>query len=192
MKGKILLKALELLYDGAMTQVDFFGAVLTACYGAGSSRIEYEYQKLKRISEAKKSETEIVKDRKRRLTIFISKMKHDGLIEKSENNKFIISDKGVDKLGKLRNSLPTRFYKKKTGSSGPIIISFDIPEGLRRKRNWHREVIKNLGFEMVHKSVWIGKVKIPKEFILDLERLRILEFIEIFEVSKTGSLKRLT
>ena len=122
MKGKILQKALEFLYDGALTQVDFFSAVLSAGYGASSSRIEYEYQKRRRISEAKKSKTEILKDRKRRLTIFISKMKHDGLIEKSEGNKFTISSKGIDKLGKLKDNLPARFYTKKAGQSTPVII----------------------------------------------------------------------
>jgi len=191
-KGKILLKTLELLCDGAMTQADFFGAVLAAGYGAGSSSIEYEYQKRRRISEAKKSKTEILKDRKRRLVIFISKMKHDGFIEKSENNKFTISNKGIDKLNKLKNSLPARFYEKEAEQSGPVIISFDIPERLRRKRNWLREVIKNLGFEMIHQSVWAGKGKIPLDFITDLENLKILEFVEIFKISKTGSLKQIT
>ncbi|MFA4975258.1 MAG: hypothetical protein WC839_02720 [Candidatus Paceibacterota bacterium] len=191
MKGKILLKALELLYNGTMTQVDFFGAVLVAGYGAGSSKIEYEYQKRRRISEAKKSQVEILKDRKRRLTIFISKMKHDGLIENSENNKFTISSKGIDKLSKLRNNLPTRFYEKKIEESSSIIISFDIPERLRRKRNWLREVIKNFGFKMVHQSVWVGKGKIPADFIKDLENLKILEFVEIFEISKLGSLNKI-
>lgn len=191
MKGKILLKALELLCDGAIAQLDFFNAVLFAGYGASSNRIEYEYQKRRRVSESKKSTEEILKDRKRRLTIFISKMKHDGLIEKLKDDQFAISSKGMDKLNKLRNNLPPRFYKQKTSQGCPIIVSFDIPERLRRKRNWLREVIRNLGFKMIHQSVWVGKGKIPLDFIRDLENLKILEFVEIFEISKTGSLKKL-
>lgn len=191
MRGKILLKALELLYDGAMTQVDFFAAVLSAGYGASASRIEYEYQNHRRISESKKFRGENIKDRKRRLSIFISKMKHDGLIKELNDNKFIISDMGKGKLGQLKNNLPSRYYNSEIGKNNLVIISFDVPEKLRRKRDWLREVIRNLGFEMIHKSVWIGKVKIPKEFILDLEDLKILEFVEIFEISKTGSLKKI-
>jgi len=186
-----LFKALEFLYDGAMTQVDFFGAVLAAGYGAGSSQIEYEYQKRKRISEAKKSRAEMLKDRKRRLAVFISKMKHDGLIEESENNRFTISSKGINKFSKLRNNLPARYYSKKTGQGSPIIISFDVPEKFRRKRDWLREVIRNLGFKMVHQSVWVGKGKVPVDFIKDLENLKILEFVEIFEISKAGSLNKI-
>lgn len=190
MSGKILLKALELLYDGAMTQVDFFGAVLSAGYGAGSSKIDYEYQQLRKSRKDREFQARIVEDRKNKLRAYISKMKHDGLIKES-NNKFTISDKGKVKLGKLRNSLPERHYNSDT-QINPIIISFDIPERFRRKRDWLREVVKNLGFKMVHQSVWIGNVKIPKDFIFDLENLKILEFIEIFEISRTGSLKKLT
>ncbi len=187
-----MIKALEFLYDGAMDQVDFFGAVLSAGYGASSSQIEYEYQKRRRILEFKKSRAEILKDRKRRLVIFISKMKHDGLIEMSGNSRFTISKKGIAKLGKLKNSLPTRYYEVKVGQGSPVIISFDIPERLRRKRDWLREVVKNLGFKMIHKSVWVGRGKIPEDFIKDLEDLKILEFVEIFEVNKTGSLNQIT
>lgn len=192
MKGKILLKALELLRDGAMTQADFFSAVLVAGYGASSSRIEYEYQKRKRISEAKKFQADIIKERKRRLAVFVSKMKHDGLIKEFNDDKFVISGKGREKISKLKDNLPARYYENKSNQSNPVIISFDIPERLRRKRNWLREVIRNLGFKMIHQSVWVGKVKIPKNFITDMEDLKILEFIEIFEIKKTGSLNKLT
>jgi hypothetical protein len=192
MKGKILRKALDLLKEGAMNQVDFFSAVLSAGYGANSGRIEYEYQKLKRISKDRKSKIDIEKNSKRRLMVFISKMKHDGLIEESGDNKIKISSKGMDKLGKLRNNLPARYYKKEAGQGNHIIISFDIPERLRRKRDWLREVVRNLGFRMIHKSVWLGKGKIPELFLADLESLKILEFVEIFEISKSGSLKKIS
>ena len=42
---------------------------------------------------------------------------------------------------------------------------------------------------MVHQSVWVGKTKIPETLILDLENLHILEYVEIFEISKNGTLK---
>ncbi len=190
MRGKILLKALEFLCEEAMNQVDFFDAVLAAGYGASSSRINYEYNARRRISEDRKAKIEVFQKSKRRLTIFISKMKRDGLIE-TGNNQFKISGKGIDKLGKLRNNLPGRFYER-NHKGNSVIISFDIPERLRRKRNWLREVIKNLGFRMIHQSVWMGKGKIPKDFIDDLGRLEILEFIEIFEISRAGSLKKIT
>lgn len=189
MRGKILSKALEILRDGAVLQADFFIAVLRAGYGASMSKIDYEYRKQQRISATKKFQRENLKASERRLRVFISKMKHDGLIHESDNN-FIISQKGKERLEKLQNNLPNRHYQK-SKNSNQIIISFDIPEKFRRKRDWLREVVRNLGFKMVHQSVWMGKTTIPKDFIFDLENLKILEFVEIFEISKTGSLKKL-
>ncbi len=173
-----------------MNQVDFFSAVLAAGYGANSGRIEYEYQKIRRSSLSKSIKINTLKNSERRLAVFISKMKHDGLIE-ADKDKFKISDKGKSKLGMLRNSLPGRFYER-TEEGNAVIISFDIPERLRRKRNWLREVIRNFGFQMIHQSVWMGKGGVPKDFIEDLENLKILEFVEIFEVSKQGSLRKVT
>ena len=189
MKGEILLKILEVLHDTAMSQVDFFAAVLASGYGASSGRIEYEYQKRQKISKDKEFKERNVVERRKRLAVFVSKMKHDGLIKELENEKFTISSKGEKKLIELKHGLPGRHYEKVNQNSS-IIISFDIPEKLRRKRNWLREVLRNLGFEMIHQSVWVGKVKIPKEFIIDLENLKILEYVEIFEISKTGTLKK--
>ena len=94
------------------------------------------------------------------------------------------------KLTQLKNKLPTRHYGK-TNQNKLVIISFDIPEKFRRKRDWLREVIRNLGYKMIHQSVWIGKTGIPKQFILDLEEMNILEYVEVFEINKRGSLKKL-
>lgn len=188
MKGRILLKALEILKEGVTNQIDFFEAVLASGYGANMGKIDYEYEKIQRAREKAGHNERTIKERKRRLQIFISKMKHDGLItEIDKNRKMKISKEGIQKLNDIKNRLPDRHYKKEKDSK-LTIVSFDVPERLRRKRNWLREVLKNLGFSMIHQSVWVGKIKIPQEMIGDLEDLKILEFVEIFEISKRGSL----
>jgi len=40
--------------------------------------------------------------------------------------------------------------------------------------------------------MWIGKFKIPQAFLNDIEELELAEAVEIFEVGKHGSLRRLT
>jgi len=192
MKGEILLKALEIIEDVALSQIDFLEAVLASGYGAGMNKIDHEYKKRRRIYEDEKYRKQDLENRKRRLRVFISKMKHDGLIDESkkESNKFKISYKGKSKLKQLKSGLPGRHYETKE-QYNPVIISFDIPERFRPKRDWLREVIRNLGFKMIHQSVWIGKIKIPKDMIMDMEDLKILEYVEIFEVGQTGTLKKL-
>jgi len=192
MRGKILLSILESLYDQALSQVDFFEAVLASGYGASMGKIDYEHNKRQSAREHEIFRKLKLKERKRRLEKFIYKMKRDGLIEKvgKNGNKFKISKEGKLKLKHLKDALPERYYELEN-KVNLAIISFDIPEKFRRKRDWLREVIRNLGFEMVHKSVWIGKRKIPKKMVLDLERLGILEFVEIFEISKTGTIEKI-
>ena len=192
MKGEIIIKVLELLEDGAMNSADFLNAILVSGYGASMSKIEYEYQKCRRISTSQKLHSKELMLKRERLQKFLSKLKRDGLIKEisGKYSQFSISSSGKAKLAKLKSDFPKRYYEKEIHSC-PVIISFDIPEKLRRKRDWFREVIKNLGFRMVHQSVWIGKIKIPKQLIFDLETMNILEYIEIFEISKTGSLKKI-
>mgnify|MGYP001594953157 CR=1 FL=1 len=189
MRGRILLHVLELLKEGITTQVDFFEAVLGSGYGASMGKVDYEFKKIRRAREKEEYVKQELKERRRRLQLFVSKMKQDGFI-KEINEKIKISEKGKRKIKELKAKLPEKHYPK--GDTNKMtIISFDIPEKLRRKRNWLREVIKNLDFKMVHQSVWVGKTKIPKEMINALEDLKILEFVEIFEISKQGTLRKI-
>ena len=188
-----MFKILELLEDRTIDSVDFFTAILVSGYGASMNKIEYEYQKRRRLSSVQKLKYKDLIVKKERLQKFLSKLKHDGLIYETKgiNSKFSISNKGKAKLIQLKSSLPSKYYEK-VSQDRLIIISFDIPEKLRGKRDWLREVIKNLGFKMIHQSVWIGKTKIPKQFVLDLGEMNILKCVEIFEISKTGSLKKVS
>ena len=192
-RGQILIKILELLREQAMSQVDFFSAVLVSGYGASAGQIEYEYQKRRKFASQKELQVEDFKDKKLRLQKFLSKLKHDGLIKETEgaDSCFTISSRGRAKLAGLKKKFQNKHYEVKDKQPHQIIISFDIPEKLRRKRDWLREVIQNLGFKMVHKSVWVGNIKLPEQLIFDLERVNILEFIEIFEVTKTGTLRKI-
>lgn len=187
-----MIKILELLKDKAIDNADFLSAILASGYGASMSKIEYKYKKYQRVSQEQKKQLKDLMAKRERLQKFLSKLKHDGLINETsdQNSKFYISSKGKAKLTQLKNKLPEKHYKTQTQDQ-PVIISFDIPEKLRKKRSWLREALKNLGFEMVHQSVWVGKIKIPKQFILDLGEMDILEYIEIFEINKTGSLNRI-
>ena len=184
------MKALEILKDCALNQADFFEAVLASGYGAGMGKIDYEYAKRQHARENRFWRERELEERRKRLRNFLYQMKHDGLIEETKNGKVDISEKGKQKINQLKNKLPDRHYKKES-TEKIIIISFDIPEKLRGKRDWFREVIRNLGFKMTHQSVWIGKRKIPKVLIDDLEDLKILEYVEIFEVTKSGTLRKL-
>lgn len=190
-KGSITRKILEILAECAKEEFDLMCAILEAGYGASSGKIEYKLSQIKRQRTYSSGKTPPLQ----RYRLMISKLKRDGLIIKKDDRKgkfLSLTEKGLKKLAKLKkeqkNALPQLKYKKTPATNFTIII-FDIPEKERRKREWLRAVLKNLSFRLIQKSVWIGKVKIPSEFIKDLKDFDIINYVEIFEITKPGSLR---
>lgn len=191
MKGEYRLKILEFIEASAQT-IDDLLFIFSLPYGTSFSRMEYLLSKRqgKRGSYTLK---EADKKLRRRFSDFFYRLKKDNLIAEIEGNKkhiFKLTEKGKKFLQKFRYR-PLTFYGDKIEKDDLLkIIIFDIPESEKRKREWLRTVLKNLGFYMLQKSVWAGKIKLPKEFINDLARLNLLSFIEIFVVAKTGSIRQ--
>jgi len=194
MKGDLTAKILEALIDSVLSVGDLIDALLSSGYGASYSRMEFNLR-----AKERKREGRLFKERERqRYYSLIYKLKRDGLIKEvdSMGNEFLkATPKGKERfrfLEKRReNALPSVDYNKQKYNKFVIVV-FDVPEKERRKRDWLRSVLKRLELKMVQKSVWIGKVKIPKELLDDLFNLKLLDYVEIFEVSKSGSLRQLT
>jgi hypothetical protein len=186
MKGEILYRVLDLLEDKAMETSDFFEAILRAGYGASFGKLEREHRKL----WVARHKYQMDRENKRRLQKYISKLKKGGFIFETISGNLSLSKKGERKLKSLENGyfLNKRDYKKETGDK-IIIVSYDVPVLFNKERNSLRDVLKVLGFSVIHKSVWVGKVKLPESFIKDLERLKILDYVEIIEITGEGTLK---
>ncbi len=205
MKGDITLKILETLKKNTLDSIDLLEAFLTSGYGSSFAAIEYNWNRISKKRSYKNS-TEKAKDIltkkdwdkiNKRFNAMLSKLKKDDLIEKSKNKSKIIikiTEKGKKKINdiKKKNSIfPNNNYKTAKNNNF-ILFMFDIPEKERNKRKWIRSVLTRMEFKLIQKSVWLGKTKIPKEFLNDLRKLGIIQFIEILEITKTGSLKQLT
>lgn len=195
MKGEFALKILEHISEAAVGVGDLFEAFLISGYGASRGKMEYNLRMAKRHREGKSAEKLEYIRAQRRYHNILAWLKRDGLIEeKTKNDKtvFGLTGRGLRKLSFLRNrrkhSLPDVSYNI-VESDNFVIIVFDVPEKERRKRAWLRSVLKNMKFKMLQKSVWLGMVKIPKSFIDDLRGLRLADCVEVFEITKTGSLR---
>ncbi len=196
-KGDIILKVLDIIEHFTFGTADLFGAFLDAGYGASYGKIQYQASKRQNNNNWLEKEAELKRKAKQRYHNLIYSLKKDGLIEekiKGGRKFFTITKKGKCKILLLKNKnkkmLPATSYQKEN-SDKFTIIAFDVPEIEKKKREWLRAVIKNLGFKMIQKSVWIGKIKMPKEFLDDLLKLRLVNFVEIFEISKSGSLEQI-
>ncbi|MEK9182768.1 MAG: hypothetical protein AAB809_01675 [Patescibacteria group bacterium] len=186
MRGEIIYKILNSLKNGAKDQIDFASAFLQAGYGATSGKINYELHKIQK----KKMEKEREKERILKLQKYLSKLKHDGLILENNSKQIYLSEKGKKKLNNFQNLVSSDKYSHSKKISGKVIVvSYDIPIAFNKERRILRDILRKLGFGLVHKSVWVGKVTLPERFVADLSKLGILDYVEILEVTKNGTLK---
>ncbi len=192
MKGENTLKVLEFIEEIAQSIGDIF-FIFTLPYGT-------PYNKMKYLSEQRHKLTDkeaFGRADKARFRDLLYRLRRDGLVEevkKGQRRLLGLTVRGRIKIEKLRllvgKSLPPTKYEYEDGNRSKIII-FDIPEKEKRKRQWLRVVLKNLGFTMLQKSVWTGKAKLPQQFLSDLNRIKLVDYIEIFEISRAGSLRNL-
>ena len=188
-RGEFLLRVLEKLAEAPQVLEDLL-VIVTAPYGTSLKGMEYrlaQYHRQRDVLSISQAERQRFHDLYYRLRKqgLITEVSHDG------ERTITMHKRGRAKLELLRNAasyaFPRPVYEKIAGKDVKIII-FDIPERERRKRAWLRAVLKHIGFTMVQKSVWVGKYAIPSEFLEDLERMRLLAYVQILAVTRSGSL----
>ena len=196
MKGNLARTILEAIGETAMNAGDLLEVFLSSPYGTSFSGFQYRFNKKQSRRVQEEFENRELQRLRRRYYNLVSWLKREGMIQERRDKKekvFSLTRRGLERLKilKTRALLPaTNAYEKEAGER-LVIALFDIPERERRKRDWIREVLRNLGFTMLQRSAWVGKVKIPKQFINDLADFRLVECVEIFEITKAGSLHHL-
>ncbi|MEK7168158.1 MAG: hypothetical protein AAB707_00410, partial [Patescibacteria group bacterium] len=129
----------------------------------------------------------LLEKEKHKFYSLLSRLKKQGFIKKEQKRKGIfweITPRGEQRIERLKNifHFPRINYKTEK-DSGINLIIFDIPEKHKAKRQWLRYVLLSLDFTMLQKSVWIGKNKIPEEFLKALAELDLMNFIHILKIS---------
>lgn len=76
-------------------------------------------------------------------------LKSAGYVRKIDNNRYSVTD--LARINFLRELVSVR------KSDGRLrIVMFDVPETLKRNRNFFRRHLKELGFSMKQQSVWVS------------------------------------
>lgn len=196
MKGDLIFKILGILESAVFATadlIDIFASDSAESYRKAKKLILYGPPHRKSFVES----LENAYQENQKFYNLLYRLQKDGLIEKNKNSHkksyWLITKKGKEKFKKLKELkekiIPKRDYPIEKENNLKIVI-FDIPEEYRKKRDWLRESLIRLKFSMLQKSVWIGKNKLPQEFLTDLKELEILPYIEIFSVNKTGSINQ--
>jgi len=136
----------------------------------------------------------LLEKEKHKFYSLLSKLKKQGFIKKErKGNKMFweITPRGEQRIKNFKNifHFPKVDYKTEK-DNGTNLIIFDIPEKYRAKRSWLRSALLSLDFEILQKSVWIGKNKLPEEFLKTLAELELINFVHILKITKTGTIKK--
>lgn len=121
------------------------------------------------------------------LSVALSRLKKNGLVSR-EGHIWAITQRGEKFLRDhpILTLIPHR--KKITHEENRrkknMIIAFDIPEQYRRKRNWLRVELVNLGFIKIQKSFWFGPAPLSQDFIESLHSLQLLPYLKFFNAKE--------
>jgi CRISPR-associated endonuclease Cas2 len=130
-----------------------------------------------------------------RFNQLLYELKRDKLVSGTAGSNAIlkITSQGLRWLKNLKNtslfSLPT-YTEPATKSPRLTILSYDIPEKSSLIRDWLRKNLTNLGMRAIQRSVFIGKIKLPAPLLQTIVELKLDDCVEIFEVTRTGTLQR--
>lgn len=189
-RGELSLRVLEILVELASVPIDYFLGALEISGRPTVSRALYIVEK----QAGEREERKIYFKNLRQINSLIYKLKKDGLIQGQSGAIPVLTDEGKDFLRELRGDVykgylpPVNKYKKEKNGEDLIIVIFDIPERLRKKRDWIREVLRYLDYTMLQQSVWNGRTKLPRNFIFDLKRFDIKRYVHIFSVKEEGTI----
>ncbi|OGY60063.1 MAG: CRISPR-associated endonuclease Cas2 [Candidatus Colwellbacteria bacterium RIFCSPLOWO2_01_FULL_48_10] len=184
MKGEISEKILGAIIDCGMATTS---VVIDAFF---------DYHNRGRRRSSKVIQARIMPDAKERNRVraVIYKLKNEGCLQ-AIDQEWKVTKLGLEKFKKLlavsSNRLPDANYEIVKAGEVTIII-FDIPEDSSHKRQWLRSALKNLKFFMLQRSVWVGRVRIPAEFLEDIKNLNLQDYVQIISLDKLNSFTRLT
>ena len=194
--GKIVEKLLEVLQIQVETTVSLLDLILA--FPRDLSRVERRIAREGGI-RFKRNWAEMYRARQSFYSL-LNQLKRDGLITKQagrDGTVWEITPRGSAKLYRLKENERKKTQGEMIRKSyiqekidGIVIVSFDIPERERRKRAWLRFCLNALDFELLQKSVWIGRTKIPEEFIKDLRAYKMISYVHIFTADRKGTLTK--
>ena len=185
-RGELKRRVLEAICGIALLPLDLFITIATSDYGASRKQLE------RRLSEVQDKRSAMfsgnLRVKKKHFDTLIYKLKRDGLIlQKGE--KLMTTASGKANIKKLAKKLPSPKVYEKSAGEELLIVMFDIPEKQKNKRQWIRSALKEMGFKMIQKSVWSGKVSLSRRFLEDLSKLNLVDYVDIFTAMKLGSLE---
>ncbi|MFA6494758.1 MAG: hypothetical protein WC246_00095 [Candidatus Paceibacterota bacterium] len=185
---------LSTIGDFGVECCDLAMAVLIAGYGASPARVAIVKDRMHNRRICAQHDHAHTRQCMRRYRAMVKKLEEQNLIKKETRKKKLflcLTQQGKNYLTKIRrHEQAVQSHKTQTYARARwILIVFDIPEGKRDKRAWLRATLITMEFIMIQKSVWMGKLILPRSFIDDLREQEIHTYVQILEITKRGTIE---
>lgn len=134
-----------------------------------------------------------VKIAKHTISTLLCRLRKEGLVASAgskRNTEWTITAKGKKRLQETSSRTFTTDYELPPKDNVIRLVSFDIPEKQRKKRDWLRTTLVACDYDILHKSVFIGKRPLPEEVIEKIETLGLTSCVHIVGLNKKGTLIR--
>lgn len=115
---------------------------------------------------------------KRKLYLALQNLKRRKILQErvmGNSHGYILSNKGRLKILYLKTK---QLDKKKFQNNWWLMVAFDIPEKLRKTRDFFRKILHELGFEQLQKSVWVTPYDVIKEVQEVIKNYRLEDFVK--------------
>lgn len=135
-----------------------------------------ECKKLRKVWQKRKEEKSFVN-----LVFYLKKR---GLIKEFTQGKekaWLLTKTGEERI--LRIEPKFKNYKKRKDGKW-IMVIFDVPEKMRRKRDLFRCRLKSLGFRMLQESIWVCPFDVMEDTNNFINKFLLASHIKIFLIEE--------
>ncbi len=135
-----------------------------------------DYSYIKKLEEKKLG--------KKRYDRLIKYLKYKGYlyIKKSKNkNAVMFTSKGAKKILEIKRKI-TGLIKRKDGKWQMVI--FDIPEDIRKRRDYFRSGLKRLKYQKLQQSIWICPYDVLKDTQELIKYLKLTPFVKLLLIEE--------
>jgi len=128
---------------------------------------------------------------KHTLSSTLQRLKQQGLVSSTGSHKdthWKLTRKGKNFLAKIYADEKDP-YDLAPEDGIMRIVTFDIPEKIRGKRDWLREQLLACDYRLLQRSVFTGMRPLPDAFIKRVDEMRIRKYLHIASLTQTGTIR---
>ncbi len=113
-----------------------------------------------------------------------SNLKKKGYI-KEISGCYFITEKGSRYLHQPSKKSFRKFTPTNKKTNRDLLVIYDVPQGETTLRNWFRKQLKEFGFTMIQRSVWLGPSPLPSGFTNYIKEIGLKDKVKFFKLKKS-------